>query len=192
MRLRMPEYDAKLVAAVEEHLDMAHLTEIVKVDDLDDPDEDFLIQFARGRRKHGRPMFQTFPLGHGSAYFEVARKKCSACYDLARTWNCPDHPEPRWDAVRHRWSHEHLEGRNDCRCDTCAPGYYRAGGFPFAPHVQTLQDRIRRITDGLPGGSLAVHLSGSWQGESQMEAARENVQGITGFTIHAERRDRET
>lgn len=104
--------------------------------------------YAAQRRGHyTRPMIQVISLGSdpSSDYGTRYRRQCEACYDFARTWNCPDHHEKTWNARKVHWEDPSSIG----------PGSLTALGLD-AIH------RARLAADGIEAGARDVHNGGGW------------------------------
>lgn len=96
MKLKLPRYDAEVVEAIEEYLDLEESTSIeaTSVNTADG----LLYTFAYGRKlkSNPRPMFDVISDGAFSGMHQ--RVSPCPCYDFHRSWSCPDHHEIPWDA----------------------------------------------------------------------------------------------
>lgn len=88
------------LAAIEQHLELDHLTEIVNRVPMNYEAGDGLVQTvargsvrARRGRNHVRPMFQVMGSGAGSAHTDYPQPPCPSCGDFSRSWNCDTHRE---------------------------------------------------------------------------------------------------
>lgn len=100
MKLKPPQFDAELVAAIEEHLDMQYSTMVVERIPMDDEPELQVKRalgyyIARRSGNYTRPMLQILPNEAFSGMLPHPRIQCPACYDFSRSWNCPDHTAVR-------------------------------------------------------------------------------------------------
>ncbi len=127
MKTPFPEYDADLVADIEDYFELDRVTQVVSTDG---PDRNGLVfTTAKGHmgtavqpyRTNSRPMFQIFPDGTGSA-FRQGVTPCPGCDDWARTSSCTEHYELTWNPETRKW-----DGRFE-ESEYSPAGYYSSSG----------------------------------------------------------------
>lgn len=99
MKTPFPEYDADLVAGIEEHLRLDMQTRIVSTQT--DDDTGLICTRACGAddRTYNRPMFQVIPSGVYSGTSRAGDSMACPCADFAYTWKCDEHYELEWDSM---------------------------------------------------------------------------------------------
>lgn len=92
------QIDQLVIEMLEEDTRLDELTRIVLIVEIEE--DGLAVLESRGAQNlrfgddeaYVRPMFQVMPpsdSGHPVYY----QDPCPACYDFARSWNCPEHPE---------------------------------------------------------------------------------------------------
>ena len=116
MKTPFPKYDEALVLAIEEHLELDHLTEIVsRPDMMIFTSTGKLVERFRGMSASGggiadldgtvipRLMIQSLSTDPGRFGPKRWVEPCEACDNFAVSWKCADHPEKSWDTEIGRW-----------------------------------------------------------------------------------------
>ena len=191
MRTPFPKYDADLVAAIEEHLQLDAMTEIVELEiewmHCADVDHGLKFPMARGLlessvqpyRNYSRPMFQLYHDGVTSALsHRSASTACPDCDNFAYTSKCTTHSE---QALAAKGLGRHPDGQPITQVSfnlhrpTCAmlAAEARALSDQVTGHRSIATSNLSHLAD-----SLRYLLEGAWNNGPQL--VRVESQDLSG------------
>lgn len=103
-KIPRPVYDAEVVAAIEEHLELDRLTALEFTAGLGHADDGLKVFHAVGAttRTYNRPMFQVLSTEAFSCA-PLPIRPCPDCDDWARSWKCEKHHELPYDTETKAW-----------------------------------------------------------------------------------------